>query len=94
MQIKIHLNLKNKLLFNQYLTDKHCVKSVRIRSYFSPHFPAGLNTDRYSVSLRIHSECGKIRIRITPNTDTFYVVCETHTTFPLIRSVPQISVAF
>ena len=25
----------------------------------------------YSVSLRIKSECGKIRTRITPNTDTF-----------------------
>ena len=53
----------------------HCVKIVRIRSYSGPHFPAfGLNTERYSVSLRIQSECGKIRTRITPNTDTFYVV--------------------
>ena len=49
----------------------HCVKSVRIRSYSGPHFPAfGLNTDR--VSLRIHSECGKMRTRITPNRDTFH----------------------
>ena len=32
----------------------HCVKSVRIRSYSGPCFPAfGLNTERYSVSLRI-----------------------------------------
>ena len=30
--------------------------------------------DRYRVSLRIQSECGKIRIRITPNTDTFHAV--------------------
>ena len=53
----------------------HCVKSVRIRSYFVPYFPAfGLNTKRNSVSLRIQSECGKIRTRITPNTDTFYLV--------------------
>ena len=29
---------------------------------------------RYSVSLRIQSECGKIRTRITPNTNTFYTV--------------------
>ena len=28
----------------------------------------------YSVSLRIQSECGKMRTRITPNTDTFYEV--------------------
>ena len=39
------------------------------------HFLAfGLNTERYKVSLRIQSECGKIRTRITPNTDTFYAV--------------------
>ena len=32
----------------------HCVKSVRIRSYSGPQFPTfGLNTGRYSVSLRI-----------------------------------------
>ena len=48
----------------------HCVKNVRIRSYSGPYFPAfGLNTERYGVSLRIQSECGKIRTRITPNTD-------------------------
>ena len=40
-----------------------------------PHFPAfGLNTERYSVSLRIQSECGKMRARITDNTDTFQAV--------------------
>ena len=53
----------------------HCVKGVRIRSYSGPYFPAfGLNTERYSISLRIQSECGKMRTRITPNTDTFYAV--------------------
>ena len=31
----------------------------------------GLNTERYGVPLRIQSECGKMRTRITPNTDTF-----------------------
>ena len=31
----------------------HCVKSVRIRSFSGPHFPAfGLNTERYSVHMR------------------------------------------
>ena len=30
-----------------------------------------MNTERYSVSLRIQSECRKTRTRITPNTDTF-----------------------
>ena len=57
------------------LTHMHCVISVRIRSYSGPYFPTfRLNTKRYGVSLRIQSECGKIRTRITPNIDTFYAV--------------------
>ena len=53
----------------------HCIKSVHIWSYSGPYFPTfGLNTERYFISLRIQSECGKIRTRITPNTDTFYAV--------------------
>ena len=53
----------------------HCVKSVHIRSYSGPHFSAfGLNTERFSVSLHIQSECEKMRTRITRNTDTFYAV--------------------
>ena len=55
--------------------NSHFVKSVRIRSYFGPHFPAfRLNTERYFLSLRIQSKCEKMRARITPNTDTFYLV--------------------
>ena len=35
---------------------RHWVKSVRIRSYSGPYFPAlGLNVERYGVSLRIQS---------------------------------------
>ena len=50
----------------------HCVKSVRIRNYSGTHFPTfELCTERYSLSLRIQSECGKIRTKITPSTDTF-----------------------
>ena len=50
-------------------------ESVRIRSYSGPHFPVfGLDTERYSVSLRKRSECRKMRTRINPNTDTFYAV--------------------
>ena len=42
------------------------MKSVRIWIYSGPHFPAfGLNTERYFVSLRIQSECGKIRALFT-----------------------------
>ena len=56
-------------------TDVHCVKSVRIPSYSGLYFPAfGLNREKYGVSLGIQSECGKIRTRITPNTDTFHAV--------------------
>ena len=62
-----------------------CVKNIRIRCYSCLHFPAfGLNTERYrlykyrdteySVSLRIQSDCGEMRTRITPNTDIFYAV--------------------
>ena len=35
---------------------------------------SGLNTERYSASLQIHFECGKIRTRKTPNTDIFHIV--------------------
>ena len=55
--------------------NRHCLKSVRIRSYSGTYFPAfWLNTERCKVSLHIQSECGKIRTRITPNTVTFYAV--------------------
>ena len=66
--------VKTKILYMEpYI--KSLVKSVRIWSYSGPHFPAlGLNKERYSVSLRIQSECGKIRTRITPNTGTFHTV--------------------
>ena len=47
----------------------YSVKSVRIRSYYGPHFLAlGL------VSLCIQSDCVKIQAGITPNTDYFYAV--------------------
>ena len=54
------------------------MKNVRIESFPGPCFPAfGLNTERYRVSLRFQSECGKIWTRKTPNTDTFYAVLDT-----------------
>ena len=44
------------------ITQIHWVKSVRIRSFSDPYFPAfGLNTERYGVSLCIQSKRGKIR---------------------------------
>ena len=65
------LQNSKSLIFTQ-----HCVKIVHIRSYSGPYFPAfGLNTtERYGVSLRIRSKCGKMWTGITPNTDTFHVV--------------------
>ena len=51
----------------------YCVKSIHIRSFSGPYFSAfGLNSEIYGVSLRIHSECGKIWTRKTPNADTFH----------------------
>ena len=55
---------KTLYIFNIWIL--HCVKSVRIQSFSGPYFPAfGLNTERYSVSLRIQSKRGKIRTRKT-----------------------------
>ena len=47
-----------------FLMEKyHCVKSVRIRSFSGPYFPAfGLNMDRYRVSLQNS-------VRMRENTD-------------------------
>ena len=46
----------------------YCVKS-------GPYFPEfRLNAERYGISLRIQCQCGKIRTRKTPNTDSFYPV--------------------
>ena len=63
--------------FQNGIIDKSidCVKSVRIRSFSGPYFPAfGLNTER--LSLRIHSEYGKMPTKKTPNTDTFHAVID------------------
>ena len=50
------------------------------------HFPAfRLNTERYSVSFRTQSEWGKLRTRITPNTDTF-LRSEKHSEKQLVQS--------
>ena len=55
----------------------HWLKSVRIRSNSGPYFPSfGLDTERYGVSLRIQSEWGEMRTRISPNTGTFYAIID------------------
>ena len=73
---KYMLIAASDIFFNSKISEtRHCVKTVRIRSYSGRHFPAfGMNTERYGVSLCIQSACGNMRTRITPNTDTFYAV--------------------
>ena len=78
--------MRNRLFYFQTCYHNlHGVKSVRIRSYSGPYFPAfGLKTEIFS---RIRTEYGeiqstspylirmrKIRTRITLNTDTFHTV--------------------
>ena len=63
------------IFMKNFILDTASTKSVCIRSYSGLYFPAfGPNTERYSLSLRIQSECRKIRTRITPDTDTFHAV--------------------
>ena len=62
----VHFNFESRWLM---ICESHSVKSVRIRSYSGPHFPAfGLNTERCGIS-KITSKTS-----ITPNTDNFYTV--------------------
>ena len=50
--------------------------------FLGPYFPTfGLKTERYEVSFRILSECGKIQTRKTQNTDTFHEVIPFHWRF-------------
>ena len=57
------------------VSNKQCMKIVRIRSFSGPLFPAFiLSTERYEVFFRIQSKCGKLRTRKTPNTNIFHAV--------------------
>ena len=44
-----------------------CVKSIHIWNYSGPYF-----SRIFLYSLRMRENAGKMRTRITPNTDTFY----------------------
>ena len=75
--------IKNNIFPKKKIEPKYCVKSVRIRSFSGPYFPAfGLNTERYSVlcispySVRMRENTEQI----TPNTDTFHAVIISTTT--------------
>ena len=70
------------MIFSEDNFRMHCVKTIFIWNYSGPHCSAfGLNTERYRLSLRIHSECEKIWTRITPSTNTFHVELNTLVTF-------------
>ena len=65
----------NRELIHTNMNEKYCVKSVPIQSFSGFHFAAfGLNVERCSVSLHIQPECGIMRTRIIPNTDTCQAV--------------------
>ena len=93
--------LFNKLKFNfacdvqkiydvENLLQHHYVKSVRIRSFSGPYFSVfGLNKERYSASLGIHSKCEKIPTRKTPNTDNFHAVQSWLTPNPIVNTFGQ-----
>ena len=66
--------------------DQHCVKSIRIRSYSAPYFPAfGLNMERYFVSFPIQCEYRKIRTRITPSTGSVHAVQVLNTPLKVLK---------
>ena len=70
---------KKSLSHHHCTTPLQCVKSIRIRSFPSSYFPVFvLNTERYGVSFRIQSKCGKMRTRKIQNPDTFYIVLIIH----------------
>ena len=67
--------IKNNIFPKKKIEPKYCVKSVRIRSFSGPYFPAfGLNISPYSVRMRENTE------QKTPNTDTFHAVIISTTT--------------
>ena len=66
-----------RLILNLLSGQLHWVKSVQIRSFSGPYFPAfGLNTERYGVSLSVFSpNAGKYGSELAPYLDTFHVDC-------------------
>ena len=87
---KIHWEIQHLLEAHHFSTawkvSKHGVFS-------GPYFPAfGLNTERYTVSLRIQSKCGKIRTRKKLHIWTLFTLC-----WPCavpLRVSPRVPVAF
>ena len=61
--------------FCGYCVSCHCVKDVGIRSFYGPYFPAFGRNKEKSYLFVFSRIVSKIRIRKTPNTNTFHVVC-------------------
>ena len=76
------------LPFQEDALSKNCPYSELFWSVFPPY---GLNTERYRVSLRLQSECGKIRTRITPNRDTFQTIMFHYLEMYLLFSMPYLT---
>ena len=69
----------------------HFAKSVRIRSFSGPYSPTvGLNTEKYSVSLRTHSEWVKIWTSKTPNTNTFHTFYQYPSSYSELNYCPWV----
>ena len=74
--LTFHSNLIKKNLYNVLFLDKISLREkCPYSELFWPVF-SRIRTEyrEILVSLRIQSECGKIRTRIIPSTDTFYAV--------------------
>ena len=78
----INLLLAFSIILTDAFSNKGCVKSVHIRSYFSPHFSRIFpyldwirrDTSFLSIFSPNAGNAGKIRTRITLNTNTSYAV--------------------
>ena len=70
------------LINEQKLNSKHTLHEKCLYSeFFWSVYPVfWQNTEKCNLSLSIQSECGKIWIRKTPNTDTFHAVTRNITT--------------
>ena len=61
------LNIDDLIIELRQSLHKKCPYSELTWFAFFPHFPAfALNAERYSVSLSIQSECGKMRGKFGP----------------------------
>ena len=75
------IRINNAFFFIKNTPSDHCVKSVRVRNFSGPYF----------LGLRIQSQCGKILIRKTANTDTFHAVDITKTYNSILPTSPTLT---